>query len=584
MNKFCFKYLFTLLAVLSTLTAVAQEAEGKVYFLGIGVEKCQNGTRGKANAVADVQVVLERTKKDVKTTDNITYVHDGGMVTATNFIGYTLYNDNATLENVDSLFGEIAKRAKPHDVFYFYISAESSGETGGFILPAKTIPGTQKKSKMVGPTRTILESSDLSKHLSKIACQNQIIVTDGLTWNENHDKIMPLFFEFAGQEKNQIVVVPLVESTDSFEVAGKQVSVLAAVIYNASKPVLRLLKKNDQTIEAVKTSMSIAYNNLTGSENPVCAVHTSWKLLKAASNAEPVVKNPVVAPPSHNEGLSRKGTAAVPDIPTMESAAKVRNYALIIANQNYQNPAAWPSLNNPIADANAVKTELETYYNYEVRLCTNLGLDSMLTEINNLHNQGFDENTQVLFYYAGHGGQKKLGSQAGTGYMVPVDGKAEDADKNLTSYVGYDILKARLDGLRARHVLAMVDACFSGSADAEAFAQENPTNISGEKEMQRSSVLVQMKESMLKKSRYFICSGKLNPVSDGAKGKLSPFAMIFLGALKEGHGGSPSIVYASDVESALYNKLDSRPYAFAFGGTTASANGFMFVPKALLKN
>lgn len=554
-----------------------------MYFLGIGVEKCTNGTRGKANAVADVQVVMERTKKDVKTTDNITYVHDGGMVTATNFVGYTLFNDNATLENVDSLVTEIAKRAKPHDVFYFYISAESSGETGGFILPAKTVPGAQKKGKLVGPTRSVLESSVLSQHLSKIACQNQIIVTDGLTWNENHDVILPLFFEFAGQEKNQIVVVPLVESTDSFEVAGKQVSVLAAVINNATKPILRLLKKNDQTTEAVKTSLSIAYNNLTGSENPVCAVHTSWKLLKAATTAEPIAKKETPVPASHAEDVSRKSTAAVPDIPAVETATKVRNYALIIANQNYQNNAAWPNLNNPIADANAIKAELETFYNYEVRLCTNLGLDSMLTEINNLHNQGFDQNTQVLFYYAGHGGQKKLGSQAGTGYMVPVDGKAEAEDKNLTSYVGYDILKARLDGLRARHVLAMIDACFSGSADADAFAQESQSPDNAEKQLMRSSVLVQMRESMLKKSRYFICSGKLNPVSDGAKGKLSPFALIFVGALKEGHNGNNTIVYASDVESALYNKLDSRPYAFAFGGTTPSANGFMFVPKTLLK-
>jgi len=583
MNISRFKYFFTLAVSLFTLFGTAQESEGKVYFLGIGVEKCFNGVQGKANAVADVQVVMERTKKDVKTTDNITYVHDGALVTASNFVGYTLFNDNATLENIDTLVNDIAKRAKRHDVIYVYISAMSSGESGGFILPVKSLPSSQKKGKLNAPTSTVLEPLVLSHHLSAIACQNQIIVIDGSAWNENQDEILPAFFEYTGQEKNQIVVIPLVESSDSFAVAGKQVSVLAAVINNASKPILRLLKKNDQATESVKTSLSIAYNNLTQSESPVCAIYNSWKLLKAGTTAEPVVKKDTPNPVTNSEDVSRKSTAAIPDIPSIETATSVRNYALIIANQNYQNSSAWPNLNNPIADANAIKAELETFYNYEVRLCTNLGLDSMLTEINNLHNQGFDQNTQVLFYYAGHGGQKKLGSQAGAGYMVPVDGKAEEDDKNLTSYLSYDILKARLDGLRARHVLAMIDACFSGSADADAFAQEVQDKDNAGQQMMRSSILVQVHESMLKKSRYFICSGKLNPVSDGAKGKLSPFALIFVGALKEGHNGSSAIVYASDIESALYNKLDSRPYAFAFGGTTPSANGFMFVPKALVK-
>lgn len=578
------KHLLFLFSILSSLFVGAQESEGKVFFLGIGVEKCQNGTPGKPNAVADVQLVLERTKKDVKTTDNITYVHDGGMVTATNFIGYTLYNDNATLENIDSLFNEIAKKAKPHDVFYLYINAESSGETGGFIMPAKTIPGAQKKGRPVAPTRTILESAVLGSHLRKVVCQNQIIVTDGVTWGENQESIMPVFFQFAGQEKNQIVIVPLVESTDSFDVAGKKAGALAAVIYTASKPILRLLKKNDQAIDAVKTSLSIAFNNLTGSENPICGVYTSWKLVKAAAAAETIAKQSPPVPTSHQEEITRKSSAAVPDLPEIESVAKIRNYALVIANQNYQNPAAWPTLNNPIADANAVKQELETNYNYEVRVCVNLSLDSMLTEINNLNNRGFDENTQVLFYYAGHGGQKKLGTEAGTGYMVPVDGKPEESDKNLTSYLGYEVLKARLDGLRARHVLAMIDACFSGSADAAVFSKENQINENAEGQLQRSSVLVQIKESMKKKSRYFICSGTLNPVSDGVKGQLSPFAKIFLGTLKDAHSGGGAIVYASDIESALYGKLDSRPYAFTFGGASHSANGFMFVPKSLLKN
>lgn len=580
-----FKYLLFLLLVLCPRFVGAQESEGKVFFLGIGVEKCQSGTPGKPNAVADVQLVMERTKKDVKTTDNITYVHDGGMVTATNFVGYTLFNDFATLENVDSLFNEIAKKAKPHDVFYIYISAESSGESGGFILPPKTALGGQKKTKPAASSKTILELSVLGANLNKLLCQNQIIVTDGMTWGENHENIMPLFFAPAGQEKNQIVLVPIFESTDSFDVAGKKAGALAAVICNASKPVLRLLKKNDQAIEGVKTSLSIAFNNLTGSDNPICAVYTSWKLVKAASGADPIVKQEVKPDPTKQpEVISRTSSGTVPDLPEIETNVQIRNYALIIANQNYQNVSAWPTLNNPIADAYAIKTELEVNFNYEVRVCTNLTLDSMLTEINNLNNKGFDENTQVLFYYAGHGGQKKLGTEAGTGYMVPIDGRAEESDKNLTSYLGYETLKARLDGLRARHVLAMIDACFSGSADAAVFARESQNTEMTAGQLQRSSVFVQMKESMKKRSRYFICSGTLNPVSDGVKGQLSPFAKIFIATLRDAHANGGSIVYASDVESALYAKLDSRPYAFAFGGASNSANGYMFVPKSLLKN
>ena len=77
-----------------------------------------------------------------------------------------------------------------------------------------------------------------------------------------------------------------------------------------------------------------------------------------------------------------------------------------------------------------------------------------------------DDNTKVIFYYAGHGIPNESDR---TSYILPIDGFSFDTN---TGYSLKDLYK-ELGNLPAKNIIAFIDACFSGAqrnehANAEA--------------------------------------------------------------------------------------------------------------------
>lgn len=586
--------LFVLLAAFFLqVNLFGQDGDSKVFFLGIGIEKCINGTPGKPNAVADVQLVKQRTTKDASSGD-VNFTNNNSSLMISKAVSYTLFNDAATIKNIDSIITQIIKPlARPQDVFYIYISAQSTGLMGAFNVPADPIvPG--KKTKAGAPQRIILEASHLKELCAELNCENQIIIADAVTWQENHGDVMSQLLLPPEKRINQIIVAPYTESTDSFLVAGKNVSAFAGAIFNAGQPMLRLLVKNTTVTTKVKTSLNNAFNALTSNDDPVAEVYESWKLIEGSVGAiaqvpqakvepKPVAKAEP-APVDPGRGFETDQPAP---ISPQYSLKDTKNFALIVANWTYTD-ADWPDLNNPLNDATALKSELETYYNFEVKLCTNLTKERMEAEMLALHKRSFSPNSQVLFYYAGHGGYQQLGANSGTGYLVPVDGKSQRVDSTMSSFYSYDILKARLLSLPSQHVLAMIDACYSGSADPSVFNKpsEGVTKdamAQAGQGLKRASISDQMNECMLKKSRYFICSGKLEEVKDGMKGGLSPFARVItdrLADMRKKNLNDQEIIFGAELEISLSKTKDINSYSFPFGSSSESSCSFMFVPPA----
>jgi hypothetical protein len=582
------RYFFLLFAGLFLHGSIAAQAEGesKVFFLGIGIEKCLNGTPGKQNAVADVQLVMNRTKKDAQSGD-VNFTYNGSSQMVNKAVCYTLFNDQATLHNIDSIVNVVKAVARPQDVFYLYISAQSTGLNGSFTVPAE--PANPKKAKALAPQRVALETSHLKDLCGSVPCQSQILIADAVTWQENHDVLLTALLAPASVGKNQIVIAPFSETTDSFLVAGKYVSPFAGSIHNAGQPLLRILVKNSTVTDKVKTSMNNAYNALTGSDDMVAAVYESYKLVEGSVGPVARVTTPEAAKPAspapNSPGRGFESDEPAP-VGAQYSLKDTKHFALIIANWQYNDPD-WQDLNNPLNDALALKAELETYYGFEVKLCTNLTKEAMEGEIIALHKRNLGPNSQVLFYFAGHGGYQQLGANSGTGYLVPVDGKSQRVDTTMNSYFSYDVLKGRLLTLPSQHVLAMIDACYSGSADPNVFNKSEGTMnediAQAGVQLKRGTVTAQMNECMLKKSRYFMCSGKLEEVKDGAKGGLSPFARVVvdrLAQMRKRGANDQEIVYGAEIEIALHKTKDINAYAFSFGSTNESACSFMFVPPA----
>jgi hypothetical protein len=81
---------------------------------------------------------------------------------------------------------------------------------------------------------------------------------------------------------------------------------------------------------------------------------------------------------------------------------------------------------------------------------------------------GYDEDTRLIVYYAGHGHTLRLGNIRDMGYIVPTD--APDPARDERGFQQRAIPMQQFDTwakmINSRHVLFMFDSCFSGSVFA----------------------------------------------------------------------------------------------------------------------
>mgnify|MGYP001364266625 FL=1 len=66
------------------------------------------------------------------------------------------------------------------------------------------------------------------------------------------------------------------------------------------------------------------------------------------------------------------------------------------------------------------------------------------------------ENDNLLIYYAGHG---ELDKSENRGYWLPVNAST----KSRAEWISNQRIVDRVKATKAKHVLLMVDSCFSGS-------------------------------------------------------------------------------------------------------------------------
>ncbi len=132
-------------------------------------------------------------------------------------------------------------------------------------------------------------------------------------------------------------------------------------------------------------------------------------------------------------------------------------YALIIAVEEYQHPKLF-NLDNPVNDATALKEVLTTKYLFDsenINLLKNPTRDVIINSFDKLSQQ-LTEDDNLLVFYAGHGWWDK---EANIGYWLP-----SDADKtSKVRWVRNSTVQDYLKEIKAKHMLLVTDACFSGS-------------------------------------------------------------------------------------------------------------------------
>lgn len=189
-----------------------------------------------------------------------------------------------------------------------------------------------------------------------------------------------------------------------------------------------------------------------------------------------------------------------------ESATQGKNYLLAIAIDKYKHIR---KLNNSVRDTDAIVQLLTTRYKFDapniVRLYnTEANEREIYRELKRLALTLTEEDNLVV-YFAGHGVYDNVTKE---GFWIPVDAEEDEE----SDYIGNDKIIRYIKAIKARHVLLLVDACFSGSLFTDT----------------RSDLGERLDTQA---SRWALTSGRNEVVSDGKPGSHSPFAKSLLSIL-----------------------------------------------------
>ncbi len=216
------------------------------------------------------------------------------------------------------------------------------------------------------------------------------------------------------------------------------------------------------------------------------------------------------------------------------------------------------------ADAEAIRDVLIRDFNFPKKnVCTLLDSQATRARIMQefLSYESLSPDDRLLVFFAGHGSTVE-GSRGPIGYLVPVDGEL----KNKSSLIRWDELTRNADIIPAKHILFVMDACYSGLAIQRA-------TTTGERRF--------VSDMMQRASRQVITAGKADEVvADG--GGPTGNNSIFTGYVLEGLAGRAAdqegVITASNLMNYAYRKVatDSRSNQTPHFGHVDGDGDFIF--------
>lgn len=244
-------------------------------------------------------------------------------------------------------------------------------------------------------------------------------------------------------------------------------------------------------------------------------------------------------------------------------------YALIIANQNYDNIE---DLLTPYADAKRAHKILEETYGFKVTMLLDADNTAVMKAINELDAQ-VTEQDNVLIFYAGHGSRINAG-ELETGYWLPTNASAPPDD---TFWVSNEFVTRHLARIKAKRIMVVADSCYAGLLSSA------PGYLFMDEKAQYTEDYIRYK--LPKKSRLLLSSGGDQPVLDNQGQGHSVFARAFLDTLENAGAiiSGPELflkIKDSVASRAKTVNFDQTPEFKAIKGAGHEVGDFFFVRKA----
>ncbi len=243
-----------------------------------------------------------------------------------------------------------------------------------------------------------------------------------------------------------------------------------------------------------------------------------------------------------------------------------KDYALLFATNEYD---SWEPLVNPIPDAEAIGAELKDNYGFETEVLHNPTRERIVFKLREYAQKKFDDSDQLFIFFAGHG---LFDDVFGQGFIVARDSRKDDETRG--TYESYDDLRSIINSIRAKHILLVMDACYSGTFDrrlqeAGSRGTETYSNLTFPELFARKVKLP---------TRKYLTSGGKDYVPDGLPGHHSPFASHFLEELRT-YGRSQGYLTFTNLLTAV-ERTNPEPH-WGEWGSNEPGSDFFFASKQL---
>jgi hypothetical protein len=154
----------------------------------------------------------------------------------------------------------------------------------------------------------------------------------------------------------------------------------------------------------------------------------------------------------------RETPPAVRDATRIAAAQARVDRALVIGANTYDN---WGLLNNAENDAEAIADLLKRRYGFEVEKVVSPSMEQFANLAIKYQTMAYGEFDQLLIYVSGHG---HFDANRRQGYLIFRDSGPE-SDVTHRNWYDLDGLRKLLETSRSRHILLILDTCYSGTID-----------------------------------------------------------------------------------------------------------------------
>jgi len=239
-----------------------------------------------------------------------------------------------------------------------------------------------------------------------------------------------------------------------------------------------------------------------------------------------------------------------------------KDFALYFVINDYDE---WDDLRWPAREAASINKELTSKFGFTSEMVLNPTLEEINQKLEEYRKKKFDDDSQLFVYFSGHG---YFAESTKEGFFIPKEGKRKD--RNQATYWPFARMKNAITNIGCKHIMLVIDACYSGTFDDEIAMRGRP-NSSPWEEASNGDWKNYIKAALEKNSRLVLTSSEKERTPD-----YSLFAKRLLESLQDAATNKDILSFEQLADEV--KAITPKPHSASFDGHVEGGT-FLFFPK-----